>query len=199
MMTFRAALWRWRRLIAATFVTLAVAFALATTSTSVESMRVPVAERDLPAGHVLTEGDLKLARSPGSDLPVASIEDLVDGTLAVSLPAGTPVTESMLMGEGLAGGAPADHTVVAVPVSTPPELTPVGSTVDLYAPPGEGEAEAVLVASSAVVVSIDDIESSAISTNMLDITKLYLVIKDSDAKLILGISAQTPLLAVVDR
>ena len=198
-MSLRAALWRWRRLIAATLVTLAVAMALATTSAGVPPSHIPVAARDLPAGHVLTSDDLKLARVPASDLPPAELEDLVGGTLAVGLPPGTPVTNSMLMGEGLVASAPEGYTVISVPVSTPAELTPVGSTVDLYAPPGEGDREAVLVADGAVVVSVKRVDAQSFTSTMPDVTKLYLVVNESAATLVLGISAQTPLLAVMNR
>ncbi len=63
-------------------------------------LKSAVAERDLPAGHVLTRADLA-AKKPGTGIPAERIPDLVGRRLARPLAA-----DQLLAGEDLEGGDP---------------------------------------------------------------------------------------------
>jgi len=104
---------------------------------------VLVAARDLPAGVVLTEGDLDLRDFASGTAPRGSVPlgDALGRTLAAPLTAGEPVTDVRLVAPGLLEGYPG---LVAVPVRIPDpdavRLLRVGDRIDLLAtdPRGDG-------------------------------------------------------------
>jgi Flp pilus assembly protein CpaB len=107
-----------RRWLSAGIVALAVAFGLhALAPAPPAHVPVLVAARDLPAGHRLQDGDLRVAAwAPGS-VPEgrrSSSAAAVGRLTAGPLPRGAPVTDAGLVGPGLLLGQPSD--VLAVPV-----------------------------------------------------------------------------------
>lgn len=116
----RGTLWRWRHV----FGILALAaFLLAL----LDAVRPPdkrdlvvVAARDLVAGQVIADGDVRTAPT---DLEIAAAlgatSDVVGQTMAVGVGEGTPLVSGMLVGPGLADAAPAGHTVVTVAIADP--------------------------------------------------------------------------------
>ncbi len=134
---------RWPRL-AAAGLCLLVALALAVRAPGrpapQQLTRVVVANRILPAGHVLRARDLAVARWPAQLRPAgaaAAVERLVGTRLAGPLGAREPITPSRLLGadltEGLAAGVVATTVSLADPGAA--DLVHAGDLVDLLATP----------------------------------------------------------------
>ncbi|WP_083701582.1 Flp pilus assembly protein CpaB [Tersicoccus sp. Bi-70] len=86
---------------------------------------VVVAVRDLPAGAVLTGGDVTRADWPPGAVPdgaVAAAEAVTGGRLGAPLRRGSPVTDAALLGPGLLTGAPPGQSAVPLRVSDPTVL-----------------------------------------------------------------------------
>lgn len=97
---------------------------------------VVVAARDLPTGHELVEGDLRMVDVPAVLLPVralASDEEAVGRRLAAPLPEGSALTSTQLRDGAVALSA--DQALLAIPVDAAlvRHLTP-GSRIDLVVP-----------------------------------------------------------------
>lgn len=106
------------------------------------------------------------------------------------------MTVSMLVGPTLADSAPDGTVVIPVFLATPPELTPVGSTVDLWAT--EEGSTAYQAASSATIMAFSDVDSPrTFGRDTAEFTYAYIAVAADDATFVLGISAGTPLLAVL--
>lgn len=123
-----------RRLLAAALTGVAVLAALrATAGPPPETVAVPVAARDLPAGSVLTEDDVVTAAFAPGTAPDAAIH-AVGRVLAAPVRRGEPVTDVRLVGPGLTEGRP---DLAAVPVRLPDagmaDLLEVGDEIDLLA------------------------------------------------------------------
>lgn len=93
-----------------------------------------VAARDLPAGTVLTGGDLASVEVPPGDVPEAVVTHPVGATLAAPLRRGEPVTDVRIVGPDLTAGHP---ELTAVPVRFPDAdmagLLRTGDRIDLFA------------------------------------------------------------------
>lgn len=194
----RALLWRWRALLMATLLAAALALALTSSAGSIAPSRALVTTRDLPAGHIVDESDLTEVTT-SSSLPGSHLDDVLGRPLAVGLREGTLLQDSMFRGDSLADLAPEGTIVVLVPLATGEDFTPVGSIIDVYSPPQEGETEATKVAENATVLAFKTQSESVFAQSMSDITTAYLAISETQAKLVLGISARTPMLAVLAR
>ncbi|MDN4159898.1 SAF domain-containing protein [Nocardioides abyssi] len=147
-----------RRLLAAVLAAVAVAAALqATARPAPATVAVTVAARDLPAGEVVTTGDVvRAAWSPGS--APADLADPVGRVLAAPVRAGEPVTDVRLVGPGLTEGRP---DLVAVPVRLPDAgmaaLLEVGDRIDLLAAdPRAGGADVVAGGVPVLALPVDD-------------------------------------------
>ncbi|WP_243056503.1 SAF domain-containing protein [Nocardioides sp. SR21] len=148
-----------RRLLAAALTAVAVLAGLhATAAPAPPHVSVPVAARDLPAGTVLSAGDLTpVDFAPGS-VPADLSFDAAGRTLAAPLRAGEPVTDVRLVGPALTEGYPG---LSAVPVRLPDAgmagLLRVGDRIDLVAADPQGGG-ADVVASGVPVLAIPDVE-----------------------------------------
>ena len=129
-------------------------------ATAGESADVPVtvATADLPAGAVLTAGDLTVAPFPAVLAPGGVAADpapVVGRVLAGALRAGEPVTDVRLVGTGLTALLPEGQ--VAAPVRLADlavaSLVRAGDRVDVLATPPDAET-AEVVAGSALVLAI---------------------------------------------
>ena len=138
-----------RRPLAALLTAVAVATGIhAAAAPPPPSVDVVVAARDLPAGTVLTPGDLRaVGFAPGS-VPAGASDDAVDAvgrTLAAPVRAGEPVTDVRVVGPALTDGYPG---LTAVPVRLPDagmvELLRVGDRVDLVAADPQGGGASVV-------------------------------------------------------
>ncbi|MEH0108271.1 Flp pilus assembly protein CpaB [Tersicoccus sp. MR15.9] len=95
------------------------------TPASAPTVPVVVVARDLPAGAVLTGGDLTRADWPPGAVPdgaVAATETVTGGRLGAPLRRGSPVTDAALLGPGLLTGSPPGQSAVPLRVSDPTVL-----------------------------------------------------------------------------
>ncbi|MCP3424870.1 hypothetical protein NBM05_02200 [Rothia sp. AR01] len=117
--------------------------------------RLVVAERDLPAGHVLAPGDLAVLEVAGEGLPRPEEAedlraDLLDSQLALSVRAGEPLTRSASSGGSVARELPEDLVAVSVRARDPAssELVRPGDRATLLTSTAAGEpveAEAIVL------------------------------------------------------
>ena len=151
----RRAVLRRRRLLAAVLTAVAVASGIhAAAAPPPARVGVPVAARDLPAGVVLSTGDLtEVEFAPGS-VPDGVAADAAGRTLAAPLRRGEPVTDVRLVGRALADGH-ADLT--ALPVRLPDagmvDLLRAGDRIDLLAADPQGSG-ARTVATDVLVLAV---------------------------------------------
>jgi pilus assembly protein CpaB len=120
---------------------------------------VAVAALDLPAGTVLSRGQLRLARFPAATVPSGTAPEpaaLVGRVLAGSVRAGEPLTDVRLVGAALTRLLPEGQ--VAAPVRLADlavaALVHTGDRVDVLATPHEA-ARADVVAGNALVLAAD--------------------------------------------
>ncbi|GGC85566.1 hypothetical protein GCM10011512_10520 [Tersicoccus solisilvae] len=121
------------------------------TPASAVTLPVVVAAHDLPAGAVLTGGDLERTDWPPGAVPdgaVTSVAAVTGGRLGAPLRRGSPVTDAALLGPGLLTGAPPGRSAVPLRVADPTMLRVLrpGDLVDVVAvgreDPGAGSAPA---------------------------------------------------------
>lgn len=195
----RAMLWRWRKLLTATFIALCLALVVAGIGSSGRVMQeeIAVTSRSLPAGHVLAEEDITFLPAPANIVPAdQSLEEVYGQRLAVALPEGTPVTSGMVVGPTLSDSAPDGMLVIPLYLSTPRDLVPVGSVVTLVATTEEGNA--VEVATDAIILAFSDADATPSSMSDSDnLVYAYAAIDEDQATFVLGISARAPLFAVL--
>ncbi|MBL1075408.1 flagella basal body P-ring formation protein FlgA [Nocardia sp. 2] len=122
-----------------------------------------VATRDLPPGHVLRSGDLRVVERAADTLPagvVREAERLIGGTLTGALGAGEVITELRVVGPRLAAvaGGSADARIVPVRLAdnAVADILRSGDRVDVVAAAEDGAAgrPARLLATDAAVVLI---------------------------------------------
>jgi Flp pilus assembly protein CpaB len=128
------------------------------TAAAAEPSRVPVvvAGADLPAGALLLEHDLEVARWPADLVPAGAArapDDLAGRTLAGALRAGEAVTDLRLVGPGLTSSLPPGQ--VAAPIRLADlavaSLVRPGDRVDVLATGPEADRAEVVVSSALVL------------------------------------------------
>ncbi|WP_193614369.1 SAF domain-containing protein [Nocardioides lijunqiniae] len=160
----RRAVLRRRRLLAAVLTAVALAAGLHSVAAPPPArVEVVVAARDLPAGTVLSPGDLVEASFAPGSVPDDLAEGAVGRTLASPLRRGEAVTSVRLVGPALADGHPGR---VATPVRLPDPgmaaLLTVGDRIDLVAAdPQGGDAEVVAHDVPVLALPADDGAASA--------------------------------------
>lgn len=155
-------LWRYRFVLAALCLGWVAVLLVPALQPAPPAQTVLVADRDLAAGTELTAGDLTEAELPEAPADAPNRDDLLGRRLAVGVPTGLPLVETLLVGPGVASGAPPGTVVTPVRLADPAlvQLLQVGDRLDLYLAPatsdlgGTGGAE--LVSSGALVLSILD-------------------------------------------
>ena len=149
---------RHRRALAALAAALAVLSALAVLRPDpAPTEPVVVAGRDLPSGTRLAAGDLVTLRLPPEAVPDGAYrpDDAPLGRLvAAPVRRGQPLTDTGVVGPGLAAGLPAGEVLasVAVPAATGWLVRP-GDVVDVVAGAAHGSS-AEVVATAATVVAV---------------------------------------------
>ena len=119
---------------------------------------VPVAIRDLPAGHTLGAGDVRTARWPVGIAPAGLVTTPTGRRLAAPVRSGEAITDVRLAGPGLLNGQPRGTVAVGIrpaDVSTTAMVHP-GDRVDVYAGPGQdGSPPAAVVSGALVLATVD--------------------------------------------
>lgn len=144
-----------RRLLAALFTAGAVAAGLqAVAGPPPPTAVVTTAARDLPAGTVLGDDDVRRLDVPPDTVPVGVVDDATGRTLAAPLRSGEPITDVRLVGAGLASAHPG---LAAMPVRLPDAgsaaLLAAGDRIDLVATDPQAGGSRV-VAYDALVLAI---------------------------------------------
>jgi Flp pilus assembly protein CpaB len=134
----RWALARRRRLLAAGLLAAAAAVGVrAATPQPSPTEKVPVATRDLPAGHVLNDGDLAWQRWPAGTAPRGRLAVVGGQVLGGAVRQGEVLTDARVLGAGLLAGQDADVVAVVVRPAEPASAAVVhaGDRVDVLAGP----------------------------------------------------------------
>ena len=149
----RRAFRRHRRLLAGLAAAVAVLAALTVIRGNTDEVPVLVAAREIPAGTVLADTDVSVARWPADLVPQGALgaaEDAVGKTVASAIPAKGPVTRSSFPDSG----ALVREGMVAMPVKfgsgAPIDLLHVGDRIDLIGSASDGTQQ-VLVSGAQVV------------------------------------------------
>ncbi|WP_313812756.1 RcpC/CpaB family pilus assembly protein [Glutamicibacter sp.] len=129
---------------------------------------VVVAVGDLPAGAVLTSGDVQLQQIPADANDrqlITNAQDLIGQRLAIAVPAGTALRDFLLVGPQLLTGSP--QGTVAVPIRLSDAATVAlihpGQLVDIVLTTGDGfenEIRSETIAKSVAVLWVPAAESS---------------------------------------
>ena len=155
----RAVVWR-RRLLAAGLLAGSVAFGLQVLApTPAAGVPVLVAARDVPAGAVLADADVRRVQRPAGTVPsgaLAGLRRVTGATVASAVRRGEVLTDARLAGAGSLRGL--DDGLVAAPVrvadgATATLLRP-GDVVDVLAAGADVTTEARLVASAVRVLVV---------------------------------------------
>ncbi|MBF4993805.1 flagellar biosynthesis protein FlgA [Arthrobacter gandavensis] len=107
------------------------------------TVRTAAAASDLPAGHVIGRGDVRIISLPPGAVPQGAVTDAaaaVGRQLAVPLRGGGIVSETVLVGDGLLAGSPAGTAALPLRPADPAtaRLLSPGTLVDVVAAPEEG-------------------------------------------------------------
>lgn len=196
--------WRRRHLVAALALGLATIVALDEVRPAPPpTTGVVVLARARDAGAVLGPGDLVLRAVPAGLAPDGALRDVSDAEgrrLAVALPAGYPMAEGVLVGPGLAAGAPAGTVVVPVRLADAgvARLLAAGDRVDLMQAAEEGGGPADVLARAALVLATAEEEAGGILDVGGSAAPLLLVaVTPGAARLVTGASEWAPLSAVL--
>ncbi|HLR58580.1 MAG TPA: SAF domain-containing protein [Beutenbergiaceae bacterium] len=199
----RVFLWRYRFVLATALVTLAALAVVSEFRPAPAGEPVLVAATDLPAGDPIRANDVSTAMLPSTPAGVAA--DPAGLTPIVTIPAGVPITESMLLGPGLADHAPAGTVLAPIHVSDPSVLSllRVGDRVDLYmshADLGAGDSGAKLVSSDVQVMAFPSEGGSGggfLSLDESNDAMFFGAIARRDANLFTGSSGLAPFRVVL--
>jgi Flp pilus assembly protein CpaB len=198
---WRGALWRWRHAFLAVALVTAVLLLVDVLAPVPAGPSVVVLTRDVSAGRDLRPNDLALRTVDDGAAPASSftaVADVAGERLVVGLPAGTVMSEELLLEPGLAAGAPANHLVLPVAISDPGsrilaesgrKVTLVGST--------EATGSPVLVRDVLVLSVLEESGTGGlISTG--DVSTIVIVaVPNSVANVVVDASAQGPLRVAV--
>ncbi|AWE41684.1 MULTISPECIES: SAF domain-containing protein [unclassified Actinobaculum] len=202
----RATLWRLRYLLAAlTVLAMLSAVVSAISEVKTPMAQVVVSSRELSAGSKLGGSDLALVEVPRDLVPhgvLTQTDAATDRILTTSLPAGMPLSSTMLLSSDFLASAPPGRVIVSVTITADgtEELAQPGASVALYAPPDDyaDTGEAVLVTDKATVVGVGLTESSGGFLSEESNTRiLYVSVPQNAASLVLGYGARTTMQVVL--
>lgn len=152
---------RWhRRLLAGVSAAAAVYFSLVALSpSSVPTVAVLAASRDLPGGAALAAADLRTVQLPAELVPAGAVKAVAEAggrVLAAPMRSGEPLTDARFVSPGLAGGLRSGF--VAYPLRLDDAdvvaLLRVGDRIDLYAATSSEAESAGRLASGVRVVAL---------------------------------------------
>lgn len=197
-------LWRTRHVVAAVAVALAAAVVVgelrppAPPTTPALVLAAPRA-----AGAELGPTDVVVRDVPAGLVPDGALTDAADAVgrrLAVALPAGFPLAPGVVVGPGLADGAPSGTVVVPVRLADPgtARLLRPGDVVDLLQAPADAPGPASVLARGALVLARADEQESSLLGGGDDAAPLLLVaVSHAAATLLSGAGAWAPVTAVL--
>lgn len=173
------------------------------------STAVVVAARDLPAGTVLTDEDLRVTPMPVHYPGVGDLQTALGERLAVALPEGAALSAPMLLGSGLVEAAPPGTVVLPVRLADAAlmQLARPGDRLDLYLASGDATGAgggADRVAQGALILSL--LEDGQAESSLLgpapgagagNETVVVLAVRESDATLLTGASSVAAFRAVL--
>lgn len=143
---WRAALWRWRRVLwMILFAFLAQSILSAAGELNPQTEKILVAATDLTAGESLSDSSVQQVNIRKDAVPegyFTNAEKLAGATVAAAIPKGLPITRSQLLNEKFLRAAPPGTAVTSVSLDfgLPEEIAAPGNRIDIYAPanlPGE--------------------------------------------------------------
>lgn len=160
--TARRRLLRHRRLLAALLLAAAAASGLRVLAPPAPPTATAlVAARDLPAGRVLTPGDLTSTRLPPGALPHGAVPPSappLGRALAAPLRRGEPLTDVRLVGPGLTAGQPPGTVAVPIRLADAGQaaLLAAGDVLDLLTTDPRGAGPSRVLARTAVVLAVPE-------------------------------------------
>ncbi len=196
----RGAAWRWRHV----FLAVGIAAAILTLADALSPERgepTIVLASDAAAGQVISAADLRLANfTPGIPGAISEVDAVAGRTLAVGLQAGSPVTNTMLVGAGLGDSAPVGTTVVTVELADPgsAELARPGAWIALVGASATSEGQ-VLTNYALVLSKIQGQEGGGLLGGGENSTFLVVAVPSESAALVLESSARSPLRVALSR
>lgn len=194
---------RYRRLLAGLAAGVAVLAALqALRPSPPATVTVWAAARDLPAGTVLTSGDVARVAWPPGAVPEHVVDDPIGETVAAPVRRGEPVTDVRLVGPELVAAWPG---TVALPVRLPDTgvvaLLEVGDRVDLYAADAAGTGAATLLGTRLPVIALPGDATGGDGPGVLDGTPpgrlVLLAVEPETAADVAGHAARSTLLVTI--
>lgn len=200
----RSWMWRYRLVLAAALIGIAVLAAINEFRPPPGGEPVLVAVRELPAGEPISAGDveervLPLRLSDAAEQPVGA-------TPVITIPAGLPIATSMLLGPHLADAPPPGTVLAPVRIADPAmlDLLRVGDLVDLYlanSDVGNGDLGSTMVAAGVRVVAFPSgagAGPSLLGPPMENQPATFLgAIRLADANVFAGASALAPFRVVI--
>ncbi len=198
---WRGALWRWRHAFLAVALVTAVLLVVDQFAPVPAGPSVVVLTRDVPAGRDLRPNDLTVSAVDDGAAPASSfttVGEVAGERLVVGLPAGTVLSEELLLEPGLAAGAPANHLVLPVAISDPGSriLAESGRKVTLVGGADAGGAP-VLVPDVLVLSVLEDPGTGGLISTGDVSTIVIAAVPNSVANLVVEASAQGPLRVAV--
>lgn len=198
----RLFLWRYRFVLAAALVSTAVIVVIGQFRPAPPGVPVLVALEELPAGEPVAPSQVGIRMFPAA--PEAVVNEPVGQTPIVSIPAGVPVVEPMLLGPGLVDHAPPGTVMAPVHVADPTMMgmLQVGDVVDVYqrANDFEGSGEAHLIATGVRVLAVglgSDDSSNILGLNGAEHTTFVGAIPVNATTLFTGAAGLAPFHVVI--
>lgn len=203
----RASLWRTRFIILA----FAVVAALASVISAIDDLApatttITVASSSLPAGHILTESNLREAKVPAVLVPKDATRVEPGDVLSVPASEGFPLTRQMVVSDEFLDLAPPGSVILPVTIDSAGlgTLLSPGKTVALYAPADDFSEshEAVEVVSNATIVGIgtnpEELNYSTISGSG-NKAQIFVAVARNATTVVLGYGSSTTMRVVVVR
>lgn len=169
------------------------------------TVEVLVLARDVTAGSTLGSADVRTAAVPAylvADRMLDRADDAVGERVAVGLPAGFPLAAEVLVGPGLATGAPPGAVVVPVRLADPAAARTLrpGDRVDLLAATADAAASAggaEVVATGALVMALDEGHGAGLLGAEEPSSLVFVAVPRAAAPSVVGASAWAPLRVVL--
>lgn len=200
----RLLLWRYRHVLAVALFGTAALLVVQELRPPPPGNEVYVAARPLAAGQVIQAEHL--TRVPLAVPAEGLLVEPLGQTLIVSIPAGLPIAESMVLGPGLTDRAPPGTVVAPVHVADPAifQLLRVGDTVDLYSSEinlGAETLEARLITHGALVLALPGNDGGStlgfLPSSTPEHTAFIAAIRQETANLFTGASGLAPFRVVI--
>lgn len=204
----RAYAWRMRHFLLA-LVAIAVLGAVLETVASVRPnvQTVLVTANEVSAGSTLDAANLTTADVPAHLVPEGALSDISEAegeVITASLPAGMPISESLLLSNSFFDTAPEGHVIMPIEAASnaAAELISSGDSVALYAPPDEhneaGEAQLVTKDATVMGLATSTTSGGLLGSDEENLT-FFVALPERETSHVLGASARSPLLVVAQR